>query len=362
MAQPFSFGFSGDDIEEDPNDALPDGENSAVAANASSTDPSQPPAVEARTHNIDELLSTLPSKISYNTIEIESPKGHKIRLPRRELFDIRMQLMAEDSGTDSAPLSGLDESDIKTNVYEGGFKSWECSIDLVKFLLDRGPRKDLDDLCRVDHVIELGCGTALPTLLLFHYALTASIPLYLTLADYNASVLRLVTLPNLLLTYTSTFSATASPFSNESPNPLADPSTDHGDLDVTPEILSSFKSALTALPLSLTLISGSWTPTPKFLELVPSAPEMNTFLLASETIYSPTALNAFTEVMAGILARVRAGKAVVAAKRVYFGVGGGVDEFRVECSRLGAVAGEVEFEGLGEGDGVRRSLVEVQML
>ena len=66
-----------------------------------------------------------------------------------------MQLMAEDNGTDIAPVAGLDNSDIKTNVYEGGFKSWECSIDLVKFLLDRGPRKDLDDLCRVDHVIEV---------------------------------------------------------------------------------------------------------------------------------------------------------------------------------------------------------------
>jgi protein-histidine N-methyltransferase len=53
-----------------------------------------------------------------------------------------MQLMTEDDGADIAPVAGLDNSDIKT-------------IDLVKFLLDRGPRKDLDDLCRVDHVIEV---------------------------------------------------------------------------------------------------------------------------------------------------------------------------------------------------------------
>jgi protein-histidine N-methyltransferase len=88
-------------------------------------------------------------------IEIESPKGKKLKLPRRELFDVRRQLMAEDDPQADSILSGIDSSDIRTNVYEGGFKSWECSFDLARLLLDRGPRKDLDDLCRVDHVVEV---------------------------------------------------------------------------------------------------------------------------------------------------------------------------------------------------------------
>ena len=67
-----------------------------------------------------------------------------------------MQLMAEDEDEDGSRTK-LDDSDIRTNVYEGGYKSWECSFDLAKLLLDRGPRKDLDDLCRVDHVVEV-CG------------------------------------------------------------------------------------------------------------------------------------------------------------------------------------------------------------
>lgn len=65
-----------------------------------------------------------------------------------------MQLMAEDEEGGEEKVN-LDDSDIRTNVYEGGFKSWECSFDLAKLLLDRGPRKDLDDLCRVDHVVEV---------------------------------------------------------------------------------------------------------------------------------------------------------------------------------------------------------------
>ncbi len=98
-------------------------------------------------------LSTLPSKIAFSKVSIESPKGRTVTIPRRELFDIRLQLMAEDEP--EAENLTFDKSDLRTNVYEGGFKSWECSFDLARLLLDRGPRKDLDDLCRVDHVIEV---------------------------------------------------------------------------------------------------------------------------------------------------------------------------------------------------------------
>ena len=91
---------------------------------------------------------------------------------------------------------------------------------------------------------------------------------------------------------------------------------------------------------------------------------MNTLVLASETIYSPTALASFTTALVGILKRVRLAKGMIAAKRVYFGVGGSVDAFKVECSEQGAVAAEIDNHGvdLGEGQGVRRCLVEVQML
>jgi protein-histidine N-methyltransferase len=103
-----------------------------------------------------DQLTKLPSRISWSVIEIESLKGQKLFLPRRELFDVRVQLMAEaDPEASDAPIEGLNETDIRTNVYEGGFKTWECAIDLAKLLLNRGPRKDLDDLCRVNHVVEV---------------------------------------------------------------------------------------------------------------------------------------------------------------------------------------------------------------
>ncbi|TID26722.1 hypothetical protein E6O75_ATG01215 [Venturia nashicola] len=351
----FSFGFSGDDIVvEDEEEVNHPTQRATALANL-------PKLATARSHGVEELLATFPSKISYSYFDIESNRGKKLRLPRRELFDIRLQIMAED-GDDATAAAGLDDSDIRTNVYEGGFKSWECSFDLAKLLLDRGPRKDLDDLCRVDHVVELGCGTAIPSLVLFHYAMTEKLALYFTLSDYNASVLRLVTLPNLILTWASTLPAHETPFSTSDPNPLSGPD-ENGDLEITPELTKAFLSTLSSQGLNLTFISGSWTPSVPFLSMIPTDPEMNILVLASETIYSPEALSSFAEALIGILQRVRMGKGMIAAKKMYFGVGGSVDAFKIECRERKAVAYEIDNHNidLGEKSGVRRSLVEVQM-
>lgn len=305
-------------------------------------------------------LASLPDKISFSTLTLTSPKGHTTRLPRREIFDVRVQLMAEDDGSQANVLAGLENTDLQTNVYEGGYKTWECSLDLVKFLLDRGPRKDLDDLVRVNHVVELGCGSAVPSLLLLQYALRNRLGMVFTLADYNEDVVRLVTLPNVVLAWAGALAAPDSAALFPDGNPVLDADEDHGDLYLSPEILAAFKQHLVAAGISLNFLSGSWTPTPTFLQLVPSAPELNTFILGSETIYSPTSLTAFAETIVALMQRVKTGKAVVAAKRVYFGVGGSVDAFRQECAERGAVAYEMEFEGLENG-GVRRCLLEVQM-
>jgi protein-histidine N-methyltransferase len=46
--------------------------------------------------------------------------------------------MAEDSaGHDNEQLiSGIEKGDITPNFYEGGFKTWECALDLAKLSLD----------------------------------------------------------------------------------------------------------------------------------------------------------------------------------------------------------------------------------
>lgn len=277
--------------------------------------------------------------------------------------------MAEDDAGNDETLKDLDKSDIRSGVYEGGFKTWECSLDLASLLLDRGPRKDIDELVRCDQIVEvssasshsndliciltkrqLGCGTALPTLVLFQHALQNDMSLAFTLQDYNDTVLRLVTLPNLLLTWAA-----------YQPTPLIDVSQPHGDLEISPETLQAFQSSLAASNITLKFLSGSWSPDMAPL-ITQSAPDMGTVVLGAETIYSPASTAAFVSLLMELLRRVKMAKAMVAAKKIYFGVGGSVDGLKEACREQGAVAYEIENHGVpGLDGGVGRALVEIQM-
>ena len=50
--------------------------------------------------------------------------------------------MAEDQSSDESIVAGLSTDDITPNVYEGGFKIWECSQDLAEYLINWLRRRD----------------------------------------------------------------------------------------------------------------------------------------------------------------------------------------------------------------------------
>lgn len=141
----FSFGFSGDDIEHDVDES----QTPAITTQASTSYSAFPvagkPQLPATHHSLSDFLSQLPSKIAYDLLDIDvaddGASETRLRLPRRELWDVRVQLMAEDEdvvgGEDRVDDGGLGKHDVKTGIYEGGFKSWESSIDLVKVLAAR---------------------------------------------------------------------------------------------------------------------------------------------------------------------------------------------------------------------------------
>ena len=79
----------------------------------------------------------MPSRICYGVVDIERQGQHAVKLPRRELFDIRAQLMAEDTSFEKSSVMGLSADDIMPRIYEGGFKTWECSFDLARYLAGR---------------------------------------------------------------------------------------------------------------------------------------------------------------------------------------------------------------------------------
>jgi protein-histidine N-methyltransferase len=178
----------------------------------------------------------------------------------------------------------------------------------------------------------------------------------ITLADYNPSVLQLVTLPNFVLAW-----ALQQKGGSEL---LQEALSSEGELDLTPAVLEAFKSFLNASRISLSFMSGGWSR--EFVELLyslqPVSPidgELSTMVLGAETIYSPFALASFSDTLMSILQRERLERpnsqstAIIAAKRLYFGVGGSLDDFVTKMRELGLTVDFLREET----DGVRRGVV-----
>ena len=173
----------------------------------------------------------------------------------------------------------------------------------------------------------------------------------MSIADYNLLVLKNATVPNLLLTWY---------FAQSVANPEA-----AGDLDITPDLLSRFLRDLEDKAIYISGISGSWNEA--FSDILVSFEDsqrqsrIETIFLASETIYSLDSIHAFTEVLLKALHFAEethgSGKALVAAKKLYFGVGGGVDEFLEVLKELGG-KGETVWESKDKGVG--KVIMEVE--
>lgn len=214
---------------------------------------------------------------------------------------------------------------------------------------------------------KLGCGTGLPSLAFFQSTLENDTsragqepirpPLSFILGDYNPTVLELVTLPNFLLAW-------AIYHRNVLPE-LQGAFSLEGELELTPEILQSFQSHLQEHLIDLSFISGGWSSrlvdliyeTPQAVSEGSNLPPM-TIVLGAETIYSPFALQAFTDTLFAIMKREKncpesRAIAFVAAKRLYFGVGGSLDDFVTNARSRGAVVTKLREET----DGVRRGVV-----
>lgn len=119
------------------------------------------------------------------------------------MFDVRFQLISESPTAETSDeLEFIDApSDIVPGVYEGGLKTWECSADLAGYL------EGVDITNRAHNILEVGCGTAVPSLHLLHRMFHDNLiksPVErsgttLHLQDYNPIVLQLVRLYTLLV-------------------------------------------------------------------------------------------------------------------------------------------------------------------
>ena len=201
----------------------------------------------------------------------------------------------------------------------------------------------------------MGAGTALPTLVFLDFFLKQRTPswraVHLSVADYNLSVLENATVPNLLLTWYFVSSIAA-------PEPT-------GDLEINSDLLSRFVTDLSDKAICVRGISGAWSEA--FADLLVQSDHsrrprrIETVILASETIYSPNSMHAFARVLLKALEGAEEtpahARALIAAKKIYFGVGGGVDEFLTVLGELGG-KGTTAWES--KDDGVGRVIVEVR--
>ncbi|CDU26300.1 related to HPM1-AdoMet-dependent methyltransferase [Sporisorium scitamineum] len=387
-----SFGFQFDDSEMDKeylSSSNPLIQPSAPSASTSTQTTSTAAPIPFQSHLLQDMLQNLPSRISYSSIDVSLPSGsgeartRVQRLLRRDLFDARFQmLLDEDEEEDQAEGGAAKtnggqqqgrghvdaDSDLIPGVYEGGLKTWECALDLVEVLdamhstASSASPSSWPDRLSGKHILELGCGTALPTLfildqLLQEPSLPNGINLTLHLADYNAQVLQLVTLPNLILTwYASPASAhfrcttEASHLLHER-HELERRGQDHFDteneLAITDELVTAFAESLTSRGIHFNFYSGAWSTFP------PASQKMD-LILTSETIYSLESLPALVELLRSYAkpqGESEAGVALVAAKVIYFGVGGGVESLKQVLGQMHPTATVESLHSVTKGVG-----------
>jgi hypothetical protein len=258
-----------------------------------------------------------------------------------------------------------EESVIQRGVYEGGGVVWECSVDLISYLMDNSSEGDFSghvvsstdphQFRQQQHshpfVLELGCGHALPTCYLLqqalmrslarvdgsmrrhdattsHYSTTpqARLDITLVLVDYNRSVVESKTVPNLILNASGVLLC---------------------DEDAYADFAAARAVDVEAmLRENIVLGAGDWMEMSKelqtrrrekssFTERSPSSlppprlPADGNFhlILAAETLYTQEAARETAELVMRHLHPTQ-GVAYVASKRYYFGAGGGVDDFR----------------------------------
>ncbi|EPX73884.1 S-adenosylmethionine-dependent methyltransferase [Schizosaccharomyces octosporus yFS286] len=266
------------------------------------TQNTDPAPVPIESVSLGRMLKYIPSKLSYARVH-----GLPYKVVQRELWDVKIQLMESDS-LESTPseLKLLDSAnDLVPKVYEGGFKTWECSIDLCHEI------KKLNILDRnLTNILELGCGTALPILSCFQEIYQRREPSTLIFQDYNIDVLRYITLPNLLLNW----------YFNTQEH---DSSQEHGTINVSENLLQEFCDDFARNSITCEFLSGPWGPEMQNIIQQSYGSHYFSLILASETIYSVPSLEPFIYMLLENTRNI----ALIAGKDLYFGVGGSILEF-----------------------------------
>ncbi|KAG2236382.1 hypothetical protein INT48_008364 [Thamnidium elegans] len=320
----------------------------------------------------DILSSPLPSVIQADILQV--PNVEKA-LYKRTLADVKFQMAEQDTlieehaDKDVIPMLNLSgNTDLIKGVYEGGFKTWECSIDMVQYLSEL-PEEQITN----KKILELGCGSSLPSL----YLLSRSNTNKVDVQDYNDQVIRYITIPNILLNTVLTVQEPSSSIVEEEEEEIEEESSEEEDdeddeddedekrieedvntCDAEAEIPTE------KIPTMLQLVSertrafvGDWSTLPEQLNVDQEKYDM---IVTSETIYAEHALPDLISVFQKALKKPD-GVCYVAAKTVYFGVGGGILPFCNLLVKTKDKSGDqMKFEKVFESEStVKREILKV---
>lgn len=151
---------------------------------------------------------------------------------------------------------------------------------------------------------------------------------------------------------------------------------DEGELLLSPTFVESFRASLKQCDVEIFFFSGAWSP--EFVDLVQITMGLNSkrqveinekdgdpdakglLIIGAESIYSPFALKSFAETVMSILhcgstKEKRERRALVAAKKFYFGVGGSLEDLCILVRKKG---GKFDIRRQEE-VGVSRAVIEV---
>ncbi|XP_004688172.1 PREDICTED: histidine protein methyltransferase 1 homolog [Condylura cristata] len=184
-------------------------------------------------------------------------------------------------------------SDLITGVYEGGLKIWECTFDLLAYLIKASVE------FAGKKVLDLGCGAGLLGIIAFREGAKE-----IHFQDYNSLVIDEVTLPNV----------------------IANSVLEDVENVNQPEAKKCKKSKITQELCQCRFFSGEWS---EFCKLILSSEklfEKYDLILTSETIYNPDYYDTLHQTFLQLLEKN--GRVLLASKAHYFGVGGGVHDFQ----------------------------------
>lgn len=273
----FNFGFNFEESNEDQNVHI----NASSCTSMSTTVTTQ---IEEGPSDIDHPArlvacpKTMLKFAEYNPPHVILPFHSTSLGGTTPLLKIDIDQHPDKIHSASIPL----DHDIVPSLYGGGYKTWECSMDLTQYILECGSVTQANG--DSESVLEIGCGHALPGIAALRH-LNYKFGL---LSDLNEEVITDTTWANIALNMRS----------------------------VDPD------------KVQVQCAAGHW----KALSIWMGNRQFD-LILSAETAYSDTNANTLVDLVKAHLTPT--GTALIATKRFYFGLGGGSASLEEASKRVG---------------------------